>query len=74
MLLTLAPGASARLPGSSAAGEHRAARRPGRGLKPREHEKRDRNGVTAVRLGPRVLRTEPCSRRLGRMQTLWGDF
>lgn len=48
---------------------------PEGGLSPREHENAIASGFTAVRLGPRVLRTETAAvTALAAMQTLWGDF
>lgn len=48
---------------------------PEGGLSPREHENAIATGFTAVRLGPRVLRTETAAlAALTAMQTLWGDF
>lgn len=74
--LTLAPGARLRLaeldrpqtPIVLIAG-------PEGGLSPREREDAERAGCTAVRLGPRVLRTETAAvAALAAIQTLWGDF
>jgi 16S rRNA (uracil1498-N3)-methyltransferase len=48
---------------------------PEGGLAPREHADAQAAGFTAVRLGPRVLRTETAAvAALASMQTLWGDF
>ena len=48
---------------------------PEGGLSPREHDSAIASGFTAVRLGPRVLRTETAAvAALAAMQTLWGDF
>jgi 16S rRNA (uracil1498-N3)-methyltransferase len=48
---------------------------PEGGLSPREHEDAAAAGFTAVRLGPRVLRTETAAvAALAAMQALWGDF
>jgi 16S rRNA (uracil1498-N3)-methyltransferase len=48
---------------------------PEGGLSPREHEDTRLAGYTAVRLGPRVLRTETAAvAALAAMQVLWGDF
>ena len=48
---------------------------PEGGLSPREHASAIATGFTAVRLGPRVLRTETAAlAALAAMQTLWGDF
>ena len=74
--LSLTPGAQMRL------GEIERPRRhvvllagPEGGLTPREHEDAIASGYAAVRLGPRVLRTETAAvAALAAMQTLWGDF
>ncbi|MEN3355181.1 MAG: rRNA (uracil1498-N3)-methyltransferase [Betaproteobacteria bacterium] len=48
---------------------------PEGGLAPREQQDAKAAGFTAVRLGPRVLRTETAAvAALAAMQTLWGDF
>lgn len=48
---------------------------PEGGLSPREQEDAQIAGFTAVRLGPRVLRTETAAvAALAAMQVLWGDF
>jgi 16S rRNA (uracil1498-N3)-methyltransferase len=74
--LTLTPGAERRL-----AGLDRPATPivllvgPEGGLSPREHEDAIASGFTALRLGPRVLRTETAAvAALAALQTLWGDF
>ena len=74
--LTLAPDAALKLA---------ELERPGRpiillagpegGFSPREREDAEHAGCTAVRLGPRVLRTETAAvAALAAMQVLWGDF
>lgn len=76
MRLTLTPGASVRLreiarPQSTLV----LLAGPEGGLSAREHENAIATGFTAVRLGPRVLRTETAAlAALAAMQTLWGDF
>ena len=46
-----------------------------RGLSPHERESAARSGLRAVRLGPRILRTETAPlAALSVIQTLWGDF
>jgi 16S rRNA (uracil1498-N3)-methyltransferase len=48
---------------------------PEGGLSPREQEDAQSAGFTAVKLGPRVLRTETAAvAALAAMQILWGDF
>ena len=48
---------------------------PEGGFSPREKENAEAAGFTAVRLGPRVLRTETAAvAALAAMQALWGDF
>ena len=48
---------------------------PEGGFAPEEEERALRAGYTAVRLGPRVLRTETAAvAALAAMQALWGDF
>jgi 16S rRNA (uracil1498-N3)-methyltransferase len=48
---------------------------PEGGLAPREEDAAAIAGFTAVRLGPRVLRTETAAvAALAALQTLWGDF
>jgi 16S rRNA (uracil1498-N3)-methyltransferase len=48
---------------------------PEGGFAPREESDAQATGFTAVRLGPRVLRTETAAvAALAAMQTLWGDF
>jgi 16S rRNA (uracil1498-N3)-methyltransferase len=48
---------------------------PEGGLSPREQDDAQLAGFTAVRLGPRVLRTETAAvAALAAMQVLWGDF
>jgi 16S rRNA (uracil1498-N3)-methyltransferase len=48
---------------------------PEGGLAPREHADAVAAGFVAVRLGPRVLRTETAAvAALSALQTLWGDF
>lgn len=48
---------------------------PEGGFSPRERDDAERAGCTAVRLGPRVLRTETAAvAALAAMQVLWGDF
>jgi 16S rRNA (uracil1498-N3)-methyltransferase len=48
---------------------------PEGGLSARERENASGAAFTAVRLGPRVLRTETAAlAALAAMQTLWGDF
>lgn len=48
---------------------------PEGGFSPREREDAEHAGCTAVRLGPRVLRTETAAvAALAAMQVLWGDF
>lgn len=48
---------------------------PEGGLTPEERHDAQRAGFTAVKLGPRVLRTETAAvAALAAMQTLWGDF
>jgi 16S rRNA (uracil1498-N3)-methyltransferase len=48
---------------------------PEGGLAPREQQDAKAAGFTAVRLGPRILRTETAAvAALAAMQTLWGDF
>ena len=48
---------------------------PEGGLAPAERRAAERAGFTAVRLGPRVLRTETAAvAALAVMQSLWGDF
>lgn len=48
---------------------------PEGGFSPRERDDMARAGFTAVRLGPRVLRTETAAlAALSAMQALWGDF
>ncbi|HYC45894.1 MAG TPA: 16S rRNA (uracil(1498)-N(3))-methyltransferase [Burkholderiales bacterium] len=48
---------------------------PEGGLSPRERETAAAAGFSAIRLGPRVLRTETAAvAALSAMQTLWGDF
>jgi 16S rRNA (uracil1498-N3)-methyltransferase len=48
---------------------------PEGGLSPREQEDAQSAGFTAVKLGPRVLRTETAAvAALAAMQVLWGDF
>jgi 16S rRNA (uracil1498-N3)-methyltransferase len=74
--ITLTPDAAARL---AALERPRGAiillAGPEGGLSPREHESAIATGFTAVRLGPRVLRTETAAvAALAAMQTLWGDF
>jgi 16S rRNA (uracil1498-N3)-methyltransferase len=74
--LTLSPGAATTL--------HEMGRPPGSvvllvgpegGLAPREQDDARAAGFRALRLGPRVLRTETAAlAALAAMQTLWGDF
>jgi 16S rRNA (uracil1498-N3)-methyltransferase len=48
---------------------------PEGGLAPREQQDAKAAGFTAVRLGPRILRTETAAvAALAAMQALWGDF
>jgi 16S rRNA (uracil1498-N3)-methyltransferase len=48
---------------------------PEGGFAPDEHEAAERAGFAAVKLGPRVLRTETAAvAALAAMQALWGDF
>jgi 16S rRNA (uracil1498-N3)-methyltransferase len=48
---------------------------PEGGFGPREHELAQAAGVTAVRLGPRILRTETAgTAALAAINVLWGDF
>lgn len=48
---------------------------PEGGFAPEEEDMAQRAGYTAVRLGPRVLRTETAAvAALAAIQTLWGDF
>lgn len=48
---------------------------PEGGLAPEEQEAAERIGLTPVRLGPRVLRTETAAvAAIAAMQALWGDF
>ena len=74
--LTLSPGASSTLhelprPGAQIV----LLVGPEGGLSPRERDDAKAAGFTAVRLGPRVLRTETAAvAAIAAMQTLWGDF
>ena len=74
--LTLAPGAQRRLselpkPGAGIV----LLAGPEGGLSPRERECAAHAGFEAVRLGPRVLRTETAAlAALAGMHALWGDF
>jgi 16S rRNA (uracil1498-N3)-methyltransferase len=75
--ITLSPHASTKLPSidrtSSASIVLLVG--PEGGLAPREEQDALTAGFTAVRLGPRVLRTETAAvAALAAMQTLWGDF
>lgn len=74
--LTLTPGASQRLAElDRPSGAIVLLAGPEGGLSPREHGDAEGAGFTAVRLGPRVLRTETAAvAALAAMQTLWGDF
>jgi 16S rRNA (uracil1498-N3)-methyltransferase len=48
---------------------------PEGGFNPRESERAQAVGITAVRLGPRILRTETAATAaLGAINLLWGDF
>ncbi len=48
---------------------------PEGGLAPQERDQAMRQGLTSVRLGPRILRTETAPlAALASMQMLWGDF
>jgi len=48
---------------------------PEGGLSPREQEDAQIAGFAAVKLGPRILRTETAAvAALAAMQVLWGDF
>ncbi|MCW5626004.1 MAG: RsmE family RNA methyltransferase, partial [Burkholderiales bacterium] len=75
--LMLAPGAAQRLvelqpPAAAAA---RLLVGPEGGLTPAEAETAAARGFVAVRLGPRILRTETAgATALAVLQTLWGDF
>ena len=74
--LTLAPGAARRLSALArpAAGVLLLVGPEG-GLSPRERDAAARAGFEAVRLGPRVLRTETAAlAALAAMHALWGDF
>jgi len=74
--LTLTPGAARRLAElDRPIGPIALLAGPEGGLSPREHADAEACGFTAVRLGPRVLRTETAAvAALAAMQTLWGDF
>lgn len=74
--LTLTPGAAQRLAAlDRPTGPIVLLAGPEGGLSPREHGDAEACGFTAVRLGPRVLRTETAAvAALAAMQTLWGDF
>jgi 16S rRNA (uracil1498-N3)-methyltransferase len=75
--LTLSPNASSKL---ATLDRNNSARiillvGPEGGLAPREEADALTAGFTAVRLGPRVLRTETAAvAALAALQTLWGDF
>jgi 16S rRNA (uracil1498-N3)-methyltransferase len=74
--LTLSPGAGTRLAGLE---KPKASLTllvgPEGGLSTRERADAEAAGYLAVRLGPRVLRTETAAlAALAAMQTLWGDF
>jgi len=73
--LMLAPGAAATLSSLPPAAEVELLVGAEGGLDDREVEAARLAGFTAIRLGPRVLRTETAGlAALAAMQTLWGDF
>lgn len=72
----LAPDAALTLPAlAPPAGALDVLIGPEGGFNQREHERAVAAGITAVRLGPRILRTETAgTAALGAINLLWGDF
>lgn len=73
--LMLAPGATTALPEIAPKGTLQLLIGAEGGLEPREIEAATSAGFIAVRLGPRILRTETAGlAALAAIQALWGDF